>query len=553
MELKQLNCVSCGSPISIPEDLEYLNCAACGSFLAIQRGEGFVALKIAEKISRAIEDSNRETQETIRQTSEGTQYELRRMQLQYELSTSEMKLTHLQSEIRSHLKSEPKDPSSLQELRFLEYKAYENLREIKYKLATLDGKKLEILIPALTEQLAILKHSKIALSNANKRHFDVKQEVIKVNALEAQLSKDLSNYKTQLIAKDLITYKQQLPEASKEDVAASLVLIDKDLTTLKSLSESHERKTIETNIKQQHDRFYKKWLSFEEEDISTLLASSQVEHMNLLSVNEIETAITLLQQDITMLTQRKNNDAVGKYLNILRNKEKKLTRQLQMLHAQERRATNQSSSGLSAAFAGFMIIVSAFFADIFNKQAANKPLAERKPDISNQNFVENVDLIQATENTPKRINSTILLGFIVSIAASFTTLCLGFTAFAVASSGYKELTSTQTGLVFTIILIAHIFGSIAFFGVIAPAAGYTFPGMKNAVGKRPTTVSFTSIKIFAAIAAFLGGILLVLNIMMFLPSESNATVALFCAGRSSRPGRSSKSRTPAGLAARSAP
>jgi len=83
MEIKKLNCTACGAPISVPDDMDYINCAACGSFLAIQRGEGYVALKVAEKISRVIEDSGRGTQEVIRQGSQDTQVELRRMQLQY--------------------------------------------------------------------------------------------------------------------------------------------------------------------------------------------------------------------------------------------------------------------------------------------------------------------------------------------------------------------------------------------------------------------------------------------------------------------------------------
>ena len=49
MQIVKLNCTACGAPISITEDIDILFCTSCGSKLAVERGDGYITLKLVEK------------------------------------------------------------------------------------------------------------------------------------------------------------------------------------------------------------------------------------------------------------------------------------------------------------------------------------------------------------------------------------------------------------------------------------------------------------------------------------------------------------------------
>jgi DNA-directed RNA polymerase subunit RPC12/RpoP len=139
MKVTSLNCTACGAPISVPDDLDYINCSSCGTFLEIQRGEGYVALKAAEKVARAIETSGKDTQEAIREGTYATRSELQRLQLTQERSTAQMQLSNIQAEIRS-LAREATDKGAaaqIKELRFAEYQMMDQLRLTNVQLAAL--------------------------------------------------------------------------------------------------------------------------------------------------------------------------------------------------------------------------------------------------------------------------------------------------------------------------------------------------------------------------------------------------------------------------------
>jgi DNA-directed RNA polymerase subunit RPC12/RpoP len=90
MIVQRMSCASCGASITIPSDIDTLNCAYCGSSLVVERGEGYATLKLAEKVSKAIDESGAKTQA-----------EIKRMALMQEQGTREIQLTNLEGEIRS--------------------------------------------------------------------------------------------------------------------------------------------------------------------------------------------------------------------------------------------------------------------------------------------------------------------------------------------------------------------------------------------------------------------------------------------------------------------
>lgn len=90
MEIQKAACASCGAPISVPDDLDHLNCSYCGAGLDVRRGEGYIATRLAEDVKDAIEESG-----------EQTQTEIRRLGLQQQLATAQLRLSDVQTEIRA--------------------------------------------------------------------------------------------------------------------------------------------------------------------------------------------------------------------------------------------------------------------------------------------------------------------------------------------------------------------------------------------------------------------------------------------------------------------
>ena len=137
MKVTKLNCTACGAPISVPEDLDFINCSSCGSFLGIERGEGYVALKVAEKIARAIEDSGKGTQDVIRENTQVTRSELQRLQMSQEISSAQMQLSNIQAEIRGleRAQKNPKTALQMKALRFTEYQAMDRIRLLDIQLS----------------------------------------------------------------------------------------------------------------------------------------------------------------------------------------------------------------------------------------------------------------------------------------------------------------------------------------------------------------------------------------------------------------------------------
>jgi len=138
MKISKLNCTACGAPISIPEDINQIVCTSCGTSLGIERGEGYVALKIADKLARAIESSGSQTQDAIRENTQVTRSELQKLQLSQELSAAQMQLNGIQAEIRALERGSKnlKLTAQLLALRQNEYQVMERIRTIKLQVTT---------------------------------------------------------------------------------------------------------------------------------------------------------------------------------------------------------------------------------------------------------------------------------------------------------------------------------------------------------------------------------------------------------------------------------
>jgi TM2 domain-containing membrane protein YozV len=128
-----LSCKSCGANIKIPSDVDFFNCAYCGAALMVQRGEGYVAVKLAEKVSQSIQESGSQTQSTIREGTHVTQLELKKLQISQPISTLQMQLNSIQSEIRTleREKSNKRIKRQLKELRTQETSMISQIRSLQ--------------------------------------------------------------------------------------------------------------------------------------------------------------------------------------------------------------------------------------------------------------------------------------------------------------------------------------------------------------------------------------------------------------------------------------
>lgn len=141
MQIVKLNCTACGAPISIPEDIDVLFCASCGSKLAVDRGEGYVTLKLVEKLTQAIQESSEKSHSAIKENTFVTKVELKRVQISQSINTEEMKLNTIRQEIRSLARKPQLLPIELQQLSSLRLDECNTLMRIR-KL-NLDSAKLE--------------------------------------------------------------------------------------------------------------------------------------------------------------------------------------------------------------------------------------------------------------------------------------------------------------------------------------------------------------------------------------------------------------------------
>jgi hypothetical protein len=161
MKLIKLNCVACGAPISIPENIDHLTCSNCGTHLVLERGEGYYALQAAEQISDAIHQSGRGTQDAVRESAELTNKELKRLQLTQAYGNAHNALNATMSEQRSLARGQmtPAAVQQMNALNFQEWTQWEDIRRVQMQMDVLDGGPIEGNDFGLKNQIDMLDHS----------------------------------------------------------------------------------------------------------------------------------------------------------------------------------------------------------------------------------------------------------------------------------------------------------------------------------------------------------------------------------------------------------
>lgn len=101
MPLVREACPSCAAPLDIPDSASRFKCPYCSTSLAVERHGNDVALAASDQIVTSIEKTGMQTYDAIKEGSYVTQTELRRLQVVQNLNMVQMRLSNIQSEIRS--------------------------------------------------------------------------------------------------------------------------------------------------------------------------------------------------------------------------------------------------------------------------------------------------------------------------------------------------------------------------------------------------------------------------------------------------------------------
>lgn len=138
MELKSTFCPACGGAVHVPPDAQRVACDYCGCELAVERGEGNIDLSVAQKLADVFEGVGAETRQTIQQSSDVTQSELKRLQIGQQTTTLQLQLSNVRAEIRAlerESKLSGKARRQLEELRQEERACLDQLSALQKILA----------------------------------------------------------------------------------------------------------------------------------------------------------------------------------------------------------------------------------------------------------------------------------------------------------------------------------------------------------------------------------------------------------------------------------
>lgn len=176
MEIKKLNCLSCGASLQIPEDLDFLNCSSCGEFFQVLRGEGYWALKTVKGKITQSENEPEKKHPGISEGEQTAQQEIRRVQLNEEYSTLNLKIDAIRSEIRalSQIKRNDAMDQNLSDLHWQEFNILDRLRILRASIFELDSPDLTENTSFMREQISILDQEIAIITGA----FDQTVEII---------------------------------------------------------------------------------------------------------------------------------------------------------------------------------------------------------------------------------------------------------------------------------------------------------------------------------------------------------------------------------------
>lgn len=483
MKITKLNCSACGAPISIPENLDYINCASCGSFLAIERGEGYVALKVAEKIARAIEDSGKGTQQAIQEGTQVTRSELQRLQYAQEISTLQLQLSNVQAEIRGLMNTSSSGARSrqLSELRSIEFQTMDRIRALVVKSAALGPqdsetqiKNIETEIKWIDAEISTLFHVTSSNRHENKRALENRKSLLGQELIKRK-SEELRNTFNSFQVKEL-------PLTNHAQAAALLTVMAEEEVRLQRLSHLPEAKALRQELQGRRAQLQDAWRSMEEKRVHQLLGYQGGADSSQDRVHLAET-LRLIDEDLARLDREPANDVIAEMRKNLWNHKRSIEKQIRKLereeHAAARRANRTSEAGFSGWLGGIVIATGAFFAGIIalvSRPFASQPTtptASLAGEAAAQSVAETAKPLSESSPSPE-LKASVNPGSVGMgcLSAFLLFLAGGITGFLIYGIFFSSLPGTQStsgiGVFLLCSTIGFALGVIAFFRKVAP-------------------------------------------------------------------------------------
>lgn len=245
MKTVKLNCASCGAPIVIPDDVDTVVCSSCHSTMMVDRGEGYVTLKIVEKLANAIKEN-----------AYVTQVELKRMQLNQLISMEEMKINSLQTEFRAAKRRMPANITCTPEMADLLLQ--ENDLRMHVRSLYADIAHLE---PGWEESLDVIRRDRQLVEQAINYLMpygadkSIQNRIVKLHEESRRVTASYNGLETKLLKRDLETLNypvfQNLTLEQMEELQEK---IPGDLTRLAAGEQTEVKTKLQEQLKSTLDR-----------------------------------------------------------------------------------------------------------------------------------------------------------------------------------------------------------------------------------------------------------------------------------------------------------
>jgi LSD1 subclass zinc finger protein len=245
MKTIKLNCASCGAPIVVPDEADTVVCSSCHSTMMVDRGEGYVTLKIVEKLANAIKEN-----------AYVTQVELKRMQLNQLISMEEMKINSLQTEFRAAKRRMPANltcTSEMADLLLQENDIRTHVRSLYADIAHLE--------PGWEESLEVIRRDRQLLEQAINylmpygADTSIQNRIVKLHEEARRVNARFNGLETKLLKRDLetLTY-PPFQDLTLEQMEELQEKIPGDLTRLAAGEQTEVKTKLQEQLRSTLDR-----------------------------------------------------------------------------------------------------------------------------------------------------------------------------------------------------------------------------------------------------------------------------------------------------------
>jgi hypothetical protein len=532
MNITKLNCTACGAPISIPGDLELITCSSCGTSLRIERGEGYIALKVSEKITNAIQESGQATQDVIRESTHVTRNEFQRLQQAQEMSAAQMQLSNIQAEIRT-LVRERASPTSQRQLISLhgsEYLEMEHIRNLRTRKDSPNLEDLQARLELSEWELGWISSEIAALSQSN--HPQQHQLLASLTARKEELNYIIFGLKIQVLRSKLPSFNR--PDPPMDDpvqILAVLDLLDKDEKKLRDLSHIPEARPLHQEIMSRQNKLRETWRQLESKRISDTLIYTgfRVDFENPASLTEY---LGCIDQDLQNLTHEPGNYVVSELHTRLGKERERTLKQIRKL---QKAAENAGKTGflsvITAGVAGFFGGLALLFNRIFSGSKVQPAAsATLHPEVIGMPAM-GVAVAESTGLGGKAILKPVGLGCLVGLLTLVIISVCSVIPIALLSPSNPTFNKLSGGIFLIIVAIGFLLGSWAFFSRAAPGTSiHGLGGMKDILiaPKKAGMVirSLRVVKLLVGAVTWVSVYLIFLALMLFFQNSTSAVVTI---------------------------